>query len=220
MSDEHAGDSGNDLEIGNNFSSAGNDDGSYIIDPDSIGSNQGTVRSVEPGNEQDSGAVFQDGYGPAGQYGKGRFPDGSSRKRHERGTRSAATGEAQVSEGRKSRASRSVNATGIEHLLIAIHYGASALLESAYENKIIPLQQDQAKGLSTAIANVARYYPELQTSGKIADHLVLIGTAASIYFPMGYFLYTRIQDERKEKARPRGGMADIFTIHGVGTGAK
>jgi hypothetical protein len=209
MSDEHTSDSGIDIALANEPSpNAGRD---FFIDPDSVPGDTGGTRANAGDGSEDAGRTFADGFGAAGEFGRGRFPDGRSRKRSAYGSRAqpgAGSGTENVSENiRPRKASRSVNASGIEYILLSLHAGVSAVVEQGYEDKIIPLQEDDAKRLSVAIANVAKYYPELQTTGKIADHIALMIAAASIYGPITARLYMR---SKEAKPKPNKGPAVIY----------
>jgi hypothetical protein len=204
MQDEHNSDSGIDAGDGNGVREDHGRD--IFIDPDSLGGNQGRASPPSGENGGDSGTSFTDGYGPLGQFGRGRFPDGRSRKRSAHGARN---GDNQSTGGtaspRAPRANSRVSASGIEFILISLHAGISSVIEKGYQDKIIPLEEDDAKRLSIAIANVSKYYPVLQQSGKVADHIALIGTAALIYGPMAMRLYMRDKEEKRQHAlRKRG----------------
>ncbi len=206
-------DTGNEPNINDDddFQPTGRDTEPSVIDPDSIGANVGARgsdggdNSHRDGRRDTSGAAnYGDGYGPLGKYGKGRFPDGRSRKRNAHGTGSgtgnAPNGEEKVSDGTKrTRRSKAVDPHGIEVLLLGIHAGISSIAERGYsqDERIIPLGQDDARRLSVAIANVARHYPQLETTAKAWDHIQLATVAAGIYGPMFMMLAMRKAEERR-----------------------
>lgn len=208
------------------------DSGAILIDPDTIGrpigytSGSGGSDSGS-GDAGDDGSDFGDGYGSAGKYGKGRFPDGTSRKRIARGGDASGNGRSEsgtqaVSSGapRKGR-SKPLDPHGVEVVLVSIHAGLSALLEKSIpdDEKVLLLAGEDAKRLAVAAANVARHYPSLELSGKVFDHYQLITVSASIYGPMAALLYLQ-RAERKEAAlqAARARMAPVFTPDNLSDG--
>ena len=142
------------------------------------------------------GSRYNDGYGDAGAYGKGRFPDGRSRKKSPRGSGAGQAGTETVS-SRKPRSARkavSIDPSGIERILLAIHFGIAGIAREP----ALALQPEQATLLGKAIADVARHYPQLETSQKIIDHGNLIICAASIYVPMAIMVAQSRAQRRQE----------------------
>lgn len=145
----------------------------------------------------DSGAAKSDGniFDPASITATGS-PDGSNgtgepkRKRGRppgsRNRNSAGTGSA-----KKQAKGSPVHLEGIEKILLSIHVGMAAFLKAPE----LMISQDEAKTLSSAIAEVSEHYPVVADAKTLA-WINLTMALGMIYGPRGVAIYVRNKGEK------------------------